>query len=217
MKTKFFTLLLLLFLGVGTQVQAQTTDFSIQYDVEVSGDEIEPMVAAMMAGTTMELSFKGSKSRMVMDMGMLSKTVAVTDGEAKKGVVLMDMMGRKMAIPMTEEDFQPDADAPEPKIRKTGKTKKIAGYNCKQAFIEAEEGQEFEIWYSEDIRVEAESEYNYSGLNGFPLQMDVNQEGMMMKMTAKEVSKGKLSKDLFSTEIPDGYDITNPAELGNGY
>lgn len=216
MKTKFFALILLLLLGVGSQVQAQAS-YSITYEIEIAGEDMDPMAKMMLAGSEMMLQFKGNMSRMVMDMGAISKTIAITDGDAKKGIVLMDMMGRKMAIPMTEEDFEQSKAAKGQGVRKTNKTKKIAGYTCHQAFVSNGEEQEFEIWYTEEIKVGASSEYAYEGLDGFPLQMEVNQEGMIMKMLAKEVSDSKLSNDLFNTSVPDGYDITSQEDLGKGF
>lgn len=212
MKTKFFALFLFLLMGASIQTQAQLSECQITFDLDFSGADMDPMAKAMMEGAEMTMSFKGRRARVEMDMNMMSST-AIVDDEGQEGVVLMDMMGMKMAMVMGEDDFNQD-DGPLPKIRKTGKTKKIAGYTCHQVFVESEEGEDFEVWYSPKIKPAAKAQgYSYEGLDGFPLEMDVNQDGNRMKMKATKVSTDNLDDDLFDLTIPAGYKEMSPEEM----
>lgn len=215
MKTKFFALFLFLLVGAGTQTKAQISECTISYTMEITGEDVDPMAAMMMKGAEMTMAFKGEKGRFGMDMSMM-KTTAIVDGEAKKGVVLMDMMGQKMAMVMGESDFE-EEDQSDMKIRETGKTKKIAGYTCKQVIASDSEGNEFEIWYTPEIKVDAtNSGYDYKGIEGFPLEMEALQDGMLVKLQATDVDKSKISDSMFDTSVPDGYTITTADQLGGG-
>ncbi len=212
MKTKFFALFLFLLMGASISTQAQMSECEITYDLDFSGADMDPMAKAMMEGAEMTMSFKGRSARVFMNMNMMTTTAIVND-EAKEGVVLMDMMGMKMAMVMGEDEFDQE-DGPEPNIRETGKTKKIAGYTCKQAFVDNGDGQEYEVWYSPKIKPIASAQgYSYKGINGFPLEMEVNEDGNLMKMKAKEVKTSGLSDDLFDLTIPEGYKEMSQEEL----
>ncbi len=218
MKKQFFPLLALLLL-FGLQANAQTTkQCKVDYDVEIiDAGETDPMAAAMMKDMTMTLAFQDKAARVEMHMSMMDMVV-VADDATKKGVALMDMMGMKMATVMGEEEFASAETESTPDVRETGKTKKIAGYTCHQAFVKSDDSNdEVEIWYTKDIVVDNKSsDYSYQGIEGFPLEMLVDQDGMKMRMTASDVSTKKMSKDMFSTEVPDGYTIQDPSQLGGG-
>lgn len=216
MKTKLFPILVLLML-LGWQANAQKTkQCKVDYDVEIlEMADADPMTRSMMEGMTLTLAFQDRAARVEMHMSMMDMVV-IADDEAKQGVALMDMMGMKMATPMGEEEFA-DAgqDQGDTKVRETGKTKKIAGHKCYQAFVSDAEGSEVEIWYTKDIIVDnRSSDYTYEGIDGFPLEMVVDQDGVKMRMTASDVDTDKMPKSFFSTEVPDGYTIQDPNNPG---
>ena len=211
MKTKLFALILLMFAGVTSQTKAQISECAIEYSVDVKGGDMDPMAAAMMEGMTMTMMFKDDKARVEMDMSM-GKTISVVDAGEKKGVVLMDMMGMKMAMPMGPDEFADAEDEDRnPDVKITNKTKKIAGYTCKQAIITDEDGSKYEIWYTPEIKVNAQgTDYDYGDIDGFPLEMETKQDDMKVKMVAQDVSTKKLDNDLFDMSIPAGYTEMTP-------
>lgn len=129
----------------------------------------------------------------------------------------MNMFGMKMAIPMDEAEFDEKENnslAPQD-IKHTGKTKTIAGYKCKQVIGTSSDGDKLEFWYTDALHLVAKgADYSIPGIKGLPLEMDIVQEGMKIKMTATEVSTDKLDSGLFSTEIPAGYKETNMENMG---
>ncbi len=202
MKTKLIALFLLLFVGLTVQTQAQ--DYTIEYEMDMKGGDLDPQAAAMMEGMTMKMMFKDTKVRVETDMSM-GKTTAIVDAENKEGVALMDMMGMKMAVPMGADEFNQAEEQETPDINWTGKTKKIAGYLCSQAIMK-DDGGEVEMWVAKDIQVNAAgTDFDYGDIGGFPLQMDVDQDGTKIKMMATDVSTKKLNSDLFDVVIPSGY------------
>ncbi len=207
---QLYVLGLMLLTSIGAMAQQS---YRIEYDVDIVQDEdVDAMAAAMMEDMTMTLYFQGRAARVEMNMTMMQMAMIYNDDE-KTALILMDMMGQKIASISEGDDFEAmqeqNGNDQTPEIRETGKTKTIAGYKCYQAFV-SQPGQEgeTEIWYTKDIVVQNESSnYTYQGLAGFPLQMTVNQNGINMDMIAREVSKSRLDSDLFDVEIPEGYVI----------
>ena len=216
MKTKLIPFLLLLFLLGGLQAEAQKIkQCKIDYDVEIlESPDMDPMAQQMMKGMVMSMAFQDKASRIEMNMSMGS-TVVIVDDAKKEGVVLMDMMGMKMATEMGPEDFEQNEDVDANyDVEITGKTKKIAGHQCKQAIVKAE-GGDLEVWFTEDIEVEGTAPgYSYSKINGFPLQMETQQDGVHMRMTANKVSMDKMDDSMFDTSVPQGYQMMDPSMMG---
>jgi GLPGLI family protein len=150
---------------------------------------------------------KGEKSRMEQSMAMGMSSVTITDMKKGTGIVLMDLMGQKIAMEATKEELKKldkkKVSDKKPEFKYTSETKEIAGYECKKAFIVIEGAGEMEIYYTEDLPAGASKQFE--GLKGFPLEYSISQGPMKVSFTATKVIKEKLSDSLFS--IPDGYDI----------
>lgn len=199
-----------------THVSAQLDQCQITYDIDLNGADMEPMAKAMMKNATMELSFKGNSSRMDMSMGMMGKTTVITNEKAKKGLMLMNMIGMKFATPMEEADMEKNKEESSGfKFEITGKTKDIVGYSCKQAIGTDTEGNTFEVWFSEKIAPRSfGGSFNYTEINGFPLEMETMNDGVKMKMIANSVKTDNIDDSEFSLEIPKGYTVKSMDELG---
>ena len=120
------------------------------------------------------------------------------------GTLLMNMMGKKMAVEMSKDDLK-DMDKKsdkKPEFKYVEGTKKIAGYECKKALMVVDSVGEIEIYYTEDLPAGANKQFE--GLKGFPLEYTIDSGQFKMKMTAKTVKAETLGTDLFA--IPDGYD-----------
>jgi hypothetical protein len=117
----------------------------------------------------------------------------------------MDYMGSKFKIPMSKEDVKSkkmnEADYD---IEYTKDTKQIAGYTCKKAIIKTKDKNVFNIWYSDALFPNASEQTQYTKFKGgCPLEFDMAQNGMKMKLTATKVELGNVSDKVF--DIPDGY------------
>jgi GLPGLI family protein len=125
-------------------------------------------------------------------------------------------MGMKIAVNQTKEEIEKnkaEAGLQDPIIKILDETKVIAGYKCKKA--EVTTGEEvIEVYYTEEIAVPAgmNDDNGFKGINGMLMQYTINQQGMIMTMTAKEVKKAKVKGGLFL--IPDDYDVKTMEELG---
>lgn len=211
MRIKLFTLLFLSIITLSANKVLAQKDYAIKYELTSDTD----LSAMMMEGATLTLMFKDDKARAEVDMSIM-KTVVVVHDKAQKGLMLMsmDMMGMKIAVPITTEEYakmQEESETPE--VRFTNETKNILGYECKQAFVK-NEGGESEIWYTPKIiPANTNTQYTYAAIKGTPLQMIMKQDGMVMTFTATSVSDKKINESEFSLEVPDGYEEMTMEEL----
>jgi GLPGLI family protein len=214
MKAFRVSLFLFVLLALGQQVWAQAaTEGRVVYDMKISGKDIDPMMAMMMNGANVDVAFKGEKTRAAMKMTMMNST-AVIDNQAKKGLVLINAMGKKMAMEMKPEDFQDQQKKGDYKVIKTTSTKTIANYLCNLAYVQDSTGEKFEVWYTPKIKYDGSaSGFSYDGIDGLPLEIEINQDGMKMRLLAKSVKLGVQDAALFDLKVPAGYELKTAEEL----
>jgi hypothetical protein len=216
----FLFLTLSTFMGVSAQ--KTMSDGTITYELKLEKDN--PM-AGMLNGTNMVLSFKGSLMKTSVNImgGMMSMNI-VMDNSAKKGVMLVSapMMGKNMAVEMTEKDFA-DAEQKQKENQSKAKVtynknnkKKIAGYKCYQATAKVDGMPDGVILYLTDkIKPVGQSQIQNQipGLSGFPLAFEVNQAGMKILFEASKVDKLTPSDKEFDMSIPEGFDKVTMEEI----
>jgi GLPGLI family protein len=194
---------------------AQIKEGSITYSMTIEG--LPPEQAAMMEGMEMKTIFKNNKSRSEVNSAFMN-SVTVTDGKGGF-VTLMDGMGQKSYIKGNTEDAKKKSKSSEkePKITYTDDKKTIAGYDCKKAIIEAEtenkEVSKVNVWYTDKIApVEGGMGGRggqFKGLKGVPLEFDMPQGPMNIKVSATKISTESVSDDLFNVST-EGYTEMDP-------
>jgi GLPGLI family protein len=183
--------------------------YTIEYDD--LPEEMEAMKA--MLPTESIIKIKGSKTRTEQSMMGMGTTIAIYDAETETAITLMNMMTNKAAITTTKKDMKKTEQEKEPKIVYIDETKEIAGYKCKKAEITYNNEDEVMIvYYTEEINTK-DTKSQYKGLKGFPMQYEINNEGIKMVMTVKEVKKEKVSASEFT--IPKGYEVMTMEEFQN--
>ncbi len=190
-----------------TSVKAQTkiSEGSVTYTITMTDNDMDPQVASMMP-KEMTVSFKGDRSKSDMKMGM-GNVSAIYDVKAKMLITLMDMMGQKNAIKMSEADMEKESGKqPKTSIKYLDDTKVICGYTCHKAEVSTEGDKHKQVvYYTKDIVSKNANAMKggLKGIEGFPLEYEMNMKGMGMKMTAKSISKDKVDDAIF--KIPEGY------------
>ncbi len=214
MKTIFLTLSLLF---VSAFTFGQLKEGKIDYSVTFSTSD--PSVQAqlsMLSGSTMNLTFANEGSIFEMAFGMFSTTKTISNIKDKKTLILMGgMMGNKAILKDTEPLEADDA----PMIEKTSETKTIAGYKCTKYI--ADLGPEVGIavyWVTSEIEVTSmpENKFIVAGLGGTPLELEMETNGLTITIVAKAVAKSLKKENkatLFSTAIPEGYEVMTMDEL----
>jgi len=220
---KYFFFLTFPFLFIGAGYFPRTSSMpgdpvkeaKIIYDIDLSSSDMDQMVKDMMAGSTLTISFKDRWVKTVMNMNV-SNTAVIMDGATDKGLMLMEMMTMKMAIRLEKDDIitRTGGDQEQDRVEYFEETKTIAGYVCKKSKVTDSEGNSSVYWYSDQIMPgNRKTQFSHGKLNGFPLEMQLDVDGMTMKMTAKEVKTGSLPADEFSMAIPAGYKESTMEDL----
>ncbi len=210
----FLAVLFVVAFSVNTNAQKKEKAFKgvITYDVTVNSDEdIDPAIKNMMPKES-EMKVSGNKSKTKMVMGGMMEISTVANGENKTVIMLFDMMGQKFYHKFTEEDIKKQQEkdyAAKPEVKLIDETKVIAGYTCKKAEITTTDKENkktiLTIYYSEEL---GGKEVNFgddalSEINGVALENEIDLNGIMLKMVAREVKKGGVSETDFL--IPTDY------------
>ena len=169
--------------------------------------EIEGMESMLPSETIKYID--GQRIRIEQTM-LMGTQVVISDFAANTSIVLMDILGNKIAMVVPEEEMENEAQATTSiEINYFKDSKTIAGYKCKKAVIT---GDGFEtpaiVYYTTKIPY---TEDQFKGLKGLPLEMTVNSEGMQMVLSATSVQKKEVEESMFV--IPDDYSIMTSEEL----
>jgi hypothetical protein len=80
--------------------------------------------------------------------------------------------------------------------------------------VKTPDGASSIIYYSEEIMPENRvTKFTNAKLNGFPLEMEINQGGMKIKMVAKSVDANPQSTSQFDMTVPEDYKAMSFAEF----
>ncbi len=192
-----------------------TFEGKVVYDISLEGSGLPPEAMSMFKGSELVTYIKGDKRRAEMNMPM-QNTTTISDNKTKITVMLMDIMGMKYLIRLTDADLKKEQDEmPDVKIKTTTETKNIAGYKSvkNELTVKTKEGKEETIfvWTTDEIPT-SEVKPVYKGLKGFPLEYSINQKGMKMTFTTKEISKEAVADSKF--DIPtSGYTETSMTDF----
>ena len=215
---KKFILTLFLALSVTYSLKAQLTEGHFTYTIEASSENPDmQMVTGMMQGSTLDIHFKDKITRSEMKMGSMMNIVTVSNENSGEILLLMSGMIGKNAILMTTEEVEALSEGkPEMNVELLDETKTIEGYLCKKAVLSDENGGESIFWYTEEIEISKVGQtYLNKEVPGFPMQYDLNNNGLKMTMTVSKFEKklDKNIKSLFDMNIPEGYKTLTLEEL----
>lgn len=207
------SIILPLFLLIMSAVSAQDmkegkATFQITYtDLPAQLKEM-PGVESMLPSEVL-MFFKGAMSRTEMNTMGTGPVITIYDGKTNSGTLLLDVLGTKYAMEQKSEDGK------EPKVEvvNTQEKKTINGYECVKSILKVKdedsgETVDLEVWHTSKLS----SGHMYSKhIKGFPLDYQVRNQGMTMRMTVKELKDEKVSDKLF--KVPDEYKKVTQEEL----
>jgi GLPGLI family protein len=200
-------------MGSSNLLEAQIKEGSITYTMTIEG--LPPEQAAMMEGMEMKTIFKNGKSRSEMNSAFMNTvTVSQENGEY---TVLMDGMGQKSYVKgnANDESKKKKTEEKDPVIKYEKEIKTVAGYEAKKAIVESEnskgEKNTTTVWYTDKITPVKSSGRGaqFKGLNGVPLEFEMLQGPMTIKVSATKISETPVSDDIFKVST-DGYTEADP-------
>jgi hypothetical protein len=189
----------------GAHAQTKLDEGSIVFELTLTDNDLDPQVASMMP-KEMTMVFKGDKSKTEMKMSIGTFTI-IYDAKAKTLSTLMDMMGQKMVMKLTEEDMEKQkGKEKKTTIKYLDDTKMICGFNCHKAEVTVEGEKDKQIvYYTKDIVAKNANAMKggLKGIDGFPMEYVMDMQGIGTKMTAKSINKDKIDESVF--KIPAEY------------
>lgn len=214
----FRIFLLSAFVSLLTPLSAQVFEGKILYDIE-TGKDLDPR-AKMMMPKKSTLYVKGNKSRMEAEMPMGMSNITITDLERKTTTNLLNFLGSKYAIEEPLDDAY-ETESERFTVHNTKETKSIAGYLCNKievTYLDTASGEErtADVWFTEEIITNTRLiEQRFAQVKGTLMEFSITQEGMSMKLTAKEVLPQAVADKMF--DIPTDYTLTTREELMQKY
>jgi GLPGLI family protein len=218
-KTKNLLLLFVMMAANIISVSAQKIDEGkVMYEISYPDTDMPDEQLAQMP-TESTIYFKEDHSRMEMKMGMGMTIVMLFDNKGKTLTTLMDIMGNKTAVKMTEEDLKKQKEKKgkeDYQIKLTDETKEIAGIKCKKAVATGKDGS-FDVYYTDQITFKKGdwADQDFKGIDGFLMQFKKTEGGITMQMTAKNVVKEKVDDAQFT--VPADYKPMTAEEMQKMY
>ena len=207
---------LILFFILFTAFAQSNFEGKIVYTITYEDMPAEMKGMESMLPKEMKMHIKENKSRIEQNQ-MMGKMIVVSDMDQKNGFMEMAMGGQQIRINISTAEFEQETNKL-PKVEYLDDIKDIAGYACKKAIMSDENGQlTMTVYYTDKINNKAQKEF--AGLNGFPLQYSMIQQGMKVIMTASEVSEESVPESTFDKS--EGYQDMSQSDfqkmMGGGF
>ena len=217
---RVLTTILLAFFALNfSNAQSVITEGYISYSASI--DSEEPAAALLAVGTSLEVAFKGYRTKIVAKAA--GNTVSIVgDHKTKTGLSLMDIMGERKAVKLTSKELDKAnkeleklSDKP---MRYTESTKVIAGYTCQKVFMkDKESGANIILYLTNKIKPKNDALVKtlIGEIKGFPLGVVVRKDDTTVSLMATSVTSKTPSDGAFSTKVPSDYTLTTFEELEN--
>lgn len=190
----------------------------IVYDVVIEGEDINPMMQAMMP-SEVTCYFGNNKTCMVISAAMnMMETKLISDAENFKYTTLVSAMGRKIAMVLDKDQVKENySDRVNLKVVHTNEVKEIAGISCRQVMVTDSTQNTYPVYYTNELAID---DPNWSSpfrdIDGMLMEYSIRFGGMVMNLKAKKIENVQHDPSMF--EIPEGYEIiTDPNEMRFGF
>lgn len=211
------------------QLEAQLKDPQFKAMMENNPQlkaQIEKMMGAMQTGDVnsmfpkgMTIKIKNENVLSKFDGGMFSQEILFV--KAKNQSYTLDRESKTYSVMSQGEKKETNTNA-NVKVTKTTETKKILNYNCTKYLVETTSNGKTvvqHIWATTDIkdfdfkalnkqRITKDQPLFYENIDGVPLKMTMDMEGIKVDMEVTDISKASLTESDFS--IPAGFKEVAP-------
>lgn len=200
-------------LTFATSALAELKEGVISYEMTMSSTDEEvqnnlDMLGPTQITMTFNKDFVKTESQSMM---MVQKTIF--DLNKDKGLMLQEMMGKKVAIFMTREEAEGVSRRGRKEdditYEKTDEYKTILGYECRKVIAKTENGV-ITMFVNDEIVSDLPNSQFYSEKIGglvLEMKMDMEQNGRTFSMNyvATSIKEKIKEKEPFSMEVPKGY------------
>jgi hypothetical protein len=224
LKKQLITLWVLLGTTLAGSAQQALKEGTVEYKLTYSNlpEQLKQVQSTLPSKVTLYFKNNQFKTEMLMAQGEMNM---LFDEEKKEMVMLMDMMGQKMKIKITEAQLKEKQKSSFEKqgiknieVKTTKEIKTIAGYACTKHIVNYEmDGKKESTYCYVTDKLPSSSMLTdnpiYADIKGFMMEYSTSQQGMTITMVAELVRAEKVSDNEFT--VPDGYKEIDP-EMLNG-
>jgi GLPGLI family protein len=210
-----FILVVLQVCSCSDNTNGKISEGVIDYDIEfLDNKENNPIILSL--PREMSTMFKDNSTYTLIE-GFLStfKLVYITNSKTNKNYTLFQMMDKKFYHQVDANQLAFGyQNMKNLEIVPTNIKKDILGFKCKKAIAHfpGSGHEDIEIYYTKEINVKNPNRNNpFHQIDGVLMEFTVNMLGINMKIRAKNVSRKKISAELF--EIPDDFKSVSIKEL----
>ena len=221
-RKQLITLCVLLCTALAGNAQQSLKEGTVEYKLTYSNltEQMKQIQSTLPSKVTLYFKNNQFKTEMLMAQGEMN---VLFDEGKKEMIMLMDMMGQKMKIKITEDQFKEKQKAAfesqgikNVEVKATKEIKTIAGYACTKQIVsyEIDGKKESTFCYVTDKLPSSSMLADnpiYAGIKGFMMEYSTSQQGMTITMVAEQVKAESISDNVFT--IPDGYKEIDPAML----
>ena len=184
-----YTLLFLLFTGLGLHATAQRTltNGEVNYDIAISS--AKGNLSSGLTGATLQVSLSPTQSRTEMVSNLGTETT-VYDSRGGEGFILKEYSGQKLMITTSKSNWlDKNKWNDDLKFSTESGTSTINGYSCRKATATGADGKSITVYYTPDVTV-ANKTYNsnFSQLPGLPVQYEVASGNLTFTYKLKSVN-----------------------------
>jgi len=215
MKNLYFLLFTFL---IQIQLNSQIQKGKLTFEIELTSEETElSSVLELLNGSQMIILFDKDKTRSEVTLGSMLSIATITDSSADVAIVLMDGISGKTALKSSISEMEMILDTTETTPIYLEEYKNILGYNCQKVSLQDVFGEETIFWVTNEIQVlKLGQHYLPDEIQGFPLEFEIINNGLKMKLTATQIEKSLIDIDydvVFNTYIPKDYKIVSKEQL----
>ena len=180
-----------------------------EYSYEDVAAQIKPQIAMAPTSSTIEIRDGISKTTTPNAMG--GETIILYEKSSGDIITLLNMMGMKYGIKSNAKEAEAEMkEEDKPEITYVEGEKEILGYKCKKAISE-QNGNEVEIFYTEELKDLSELNSTENSVKGFPLEIKLMSDNFTRIQKVKSIEEKKVKK--IKMQIPGDYEETTMEEL----
>lgn len=179
----------LLCANVFSYAQKIMAEGTIVYDMTIQSGNTLPQKGDALSGASNTVYLKGSSSRTDM-MSVLGNESTIHDAKLGNAVILKEFSGQKLMIRLTKENWAAkNKSFSDIKFELLDETKTIAGFSCKKAIANMNDGKTFVVYYTPDLVVN-NKEYNptFTNLPGLAMEYEIESGSMKFRFTVSKIS-----------------------------
>jgi len=184
-------------------------EFKISYP---QADKKNIMIELYPSKMLFKLKDNNYLTEMSAGFGMF-KTLYVSDFKEKKLTQLVNVLDKRYALTWDASNI--NDNWPKYEFETTNNTKEIAGYECQEVIVtpKNKDIEKFKVYYTDEIKREGKNWDNeFSGIDGFLMEYQMERYGVLMKFTATAIMGEDVSDNIFESPT-EGYTFVSELEM----